>query len=130
MTFARFLSIIVLLIGLTACATSTKAELESAVGAVNKVENRSDSSVQPKNWTYVLSPINVGTEDPEGNIYIWHTRTGSDKYPTEKTCMDAAKISLEYLGGEAWNFEARCSPAHNAIVPISIISSGEVEFKK
>ncbi|MEP4895642.1 T6SS immunity protein Tdi1 domain-containing protein [Parasphingorhabdus sp.] len=104
---------------LTACATKSHSDANSVPMAWDGAESRQKNSIQAKAWGYKLSPVNPSTEDPDGTIRVWHSKLGSISYPTKRACMEAAKKGLEYLAGEAWNFEASCTSPPRASMPIA-----------
>lgn len=126
MTIVRVFLIVILAVGLHACAANKKSEMKSVVCALEKVDSKPKNTTQKPSWGYTLSPINVSTEDADGSIYIWHSRISRDTYPTENICMEAAIKGLEYMGGEAWNLEAKCISPHVMSRPIAVTSAEEI----
>ncbi|MEP1945501.1 MAG: hypothetical protein ABJJ20_01665, partial [Lentilitoribacter sp.] len=115
MKFIQTPSLLTFVFAFTACATSMASEITPEISAL-EIEQ------EPSKWGYVLVPIHAGTEDADGTLRIWHSRIGSQHYSTKLRCLEAAKEGLEYLGGEAWNYKAKCESPVEQHAPIAITS--------
>lgn len=107
-----------------------------ALGQSNTPQSIDDVGPNPtglsERWGFVLSPIHLSTEGPDGSLQIWHSRTGRATYLSREACLKAAQEGLDYLGGEAWNFEVKCTSPFSTSAPIATaqiedIVAGELE---
>ena len=130
MTLNQSFLYLCLALSVQACASTIEPHVKAVSNAADAAEILPAKLAPKDRWDFKLRPIQASTEDADGALRMWHGRSSRKHYPSEQACERAAKKALDYMGGEAWNFEVACtSPPINA-QPIQVMGANSIDLEK